>query len=187
MFQFLARYFNKAVPAKPAGVKAVPSIQTVVSIPSGCTSMTISFDSVVVGGSTTGDVPPVGTGSPIQGIDTPDEHGFVALTGLSPESWYAGKRYAIKEVADSLEPGPAKDCATANVNYANAEYLVADMIPAGRELGSGTVMPQGDNIPDTFGVPSHNRSGAYLDTVAKATKYFNQQPNPVTGAPFPHV
>jgi hypothetical protein len=124
------------------------------------------------------------------GHDEPDEHGFVALTGLPPDSDYADKRFAIKEIADSLPAGPAKDCANANIAVAHLYWIIDEFIPVCRELDSGNALLNGPNIPNTFACSPTSRTGPFLATVMDATKYFAERPKAVTtgdGAGFgPH-
>lgn len=138
-----------------------------------------------------GTLGPVPVAAPAH--DTPDENGLVALLGLSPDSYYAKFRYAIKEIGDSLPDGHAKDFVAGNVNNANGVYMFTSIEtpPCRNVVGTGSaayVDPRADNIAGTTALASQdNRTGAPLfATVAAATAHFKPLPNPTTNDNFPH-
>lgn len=116
--------------------------------------------------------------------DTPDANGLVALTGLDSTSHWAQFRYAIKEIGDSLPDGAAKQCVVANCTVAIGWYNGLGDIMACREVGTGSGLLNGPNIPNTYACPPINRMGNFLDTVAAATAHFRKIGDPATNTSF---
>lgn len=110
----------------------------------------------------------------LAGVDTPDANGFVALTGLTAGTHWAGIRFAINEVGQGL---PANSRARASVELncerATSSYNMGAFLPVCHDIVETTDgitgLPSykiGDNdLLGTIALP-------FDWTVAKATDHF---------------
>jgi len=118
------------------------------------------------------------------GIDTPDAHGLVALTGLDPSSTHATLRYAIEEVALALPVGDARrGMLIENLRNAQTRWQVgeAHMVGICYECKVGVneatqeptyQVDPARGIANSIAVPH-----GLAMTVAEATAYFKAKPD----------
>lgn len=110
-----------------------------------------------------------------------------ALVRLTAVSGYWGTiPMAIEEIAELCSSGsPQRVFLDANIGYANIEYSIGEFIPACHEVDNGTLNTT-KPLAGTQALPSKNRTGDYLKTVAQAIAHFSALAEPVTsnGAGF---
>lgn len=124
------------------------------------------FKSFIGFGPAVPPVPPVVVNQ-FDGCSNPDADGLVTLTKISQYNPFYNFRFAIREVADSLDPSdPRKAFLLANIDIADKmQVIYGDLAfyPACKPLkADGTVDGKARGMAETNALPDHDRNGVEL-------------------------